>query len=77
MKQSGRVALYEDWKDQNLRDGDQEIDLKEFEKILELATAVELATEVDCDELISAASDLQRAAWLHGFNYAVKFLMNQ
>lgn len=71
MKQNGRAALYEDWKDQNLRDGDQETDLAEFGKI------AELAAKVDCDELISAASDLQRVAWLHGFNYAVKFLMNQ
>lgn len=67
MTQNGRAALYEDWKDQNL----EERDLESFQKI------AELAAEVDCDELISAANELQREAWLHGFNYAVKFLMNQ
>lgn len=63
-----RETLYQDWQDWYLQDRD----LEGFNKI------ADLGAEIDrWDDFVSAAAGLQREAWLHGFDYAIKLLMNQ
>ena len=69
MKEKVRNFLYEQWRDAVDNEGAEP--LPEFDAVL---TAQEIE---DADErgsqVVTALSDLQRAAWAAGFDYAIKF----
>ena len=71
MKQNTRNEIYNLWNSE-----EKEEDFPEVKTIFQIAEDnPDLADKED--DLIGAAADLQRKAWLAGFDYAIRVLMDK